>query len=571
MTAGVTAAPEAAPVVDVHDAFCLHPVPDGAVAALRGLTLQVAAGERVVVHGPNGSGKTTLLRVLAGRQRLSAGRAVVAGTDVGHAAGRAGRRALARWRATRLGWVDQHPGRTLRPELDVRGNIALQLRLAGTPRGRALAAADEALDRLDLAALARRRVTALSGGEAQRVAVCAALAHGPALVLADEPTGELDRPSARRVYELLAEASTRWGAALVLVSHDPLAGAHADRVVRIRDGRLGETWRPTADGAPGPELLVVDDRGWVRLPEPVWPGGRHPATVSVRASPGGLFLTPGEAPGEAPGGPGEVPGAAPVPAPRPQAGPAQPPEPAGREPEPAGRESRPASARGEEAVARGEEAVARLGQVVRRQGERLVLDRVDLVARPGRLLAVRGPSGSGKSTLLRLLTGLDRPDAGSAILGGADLAGLDRDARAGVRRRVAAVVGQDARPAETLDAVDNLELARAVRGLPPDPDGDLALLATLDLAALARRQVRLLSGGERQRVAVARALVTGARLLVLDEPTSQLDEAHAEQVTAALTRAARAGAAVVVASHDPAVVDAADDVLDLGDRATAAG
>ena len=550
MTAEVTADRGAAPVVDVHDAFCLHPVPDGAVAALRGLTLQVAAGERVVVHGPNGSGKTTLLRVHAGRQRLSAGRAVVAGTDVGHAAGRAGRRALARWRATRLGWVDQHPGRTLRPELDVRGNIALQLRLAGTPRGRALAAADEALDRLDLGALARRRVTALSGGEAQRVAVCAALAHGPALVLADEPTGELDRGAARRVYELLAQASTTWGAALVLVSHDPLAGAHADRVVRIRDGRLGETWRPTADGTPGPELLVVDDRGWVRLPEPVWPGGRHPATVAVRPGPGGLLLTPGEAPGETPGeapweAPGDTPGEAPAPDPRPRAGSAQPPD--------------------------GEEAVARLGQVVRRQGERLVLDRVDLVARPGRLLAVRGPSGSGKSTLLRLLTGLDRPDAGSAILGGADLAGLDRDARAGVRRRVAAVVGQDARPAETLDAVDNLELARAVRGLPPDPDGDLALLATLDLAALARRQVRLLSGGERQRVAVARALVTGARLLVLDEPTSQLDEAHAEQVTAALTRAARAGAAVVVASHDPAVVDAADDVLDLGDRATAAG
>ena len=75
------------PVVDVRDAFCLHPVPDGAVAALRGLTLTVAAGERVVVHGPNGSGKTTLLRVLAGEQRLSAGRAVVAGVDVGAAAG----------------------------------------------------------------------------------------------------------------------------------------------------------------------------------------------------------------------------------------------------------------------------------------------------------------------------------------------------------------------------------------------------------------------------------------------------------------------------------------------------
>ena len=118
----------------VQDAFCLHPVPDGAVAALRGLTLQVAAGERVVVHGPNGSGKTTLLQVLAGRQRLSAGRAVVAGADVGRALGRRDRRALARWRASRLGWVDQHPARTLRPELGGLANVALQLRLAGVSR-----------------------------------------------------------------------------------------------------------------------------------------------------------------------------------------------------------------------------------------------------------------------------------------------------------------------------------------------------------------------------------------------------------------------------------------------------
>ena len=524
---------DAGPVVDVHDAFCLHPVPDGAVVALRGLTLQVGAGERVVVHGPNGSGKTTLLRVLAGGQRLSAGRAVVAGADVGSPTGRGGRAALVRWRARHLGWVDQHPARTLRPELDVRANIALQLRLAGTPREEAGATALAALEWLGLAHLRAREVAELSGGEAQRVAVCAALAHAPALVLADEPTGELDASAAAGVYALLAEAALARGAALVLVSHDPLAGAHADRVVRIRDGRLGETWLPAADGAPARELLVVDDRGWVRLPEPVWPGGRHPATVGVSpGADGGVLLTPADPPAPAPA-PADPPSASGAPGPD------------------------------ELAPAAGGEVVARLRGVGRRLGGRTVVDTVELDVVAGRLLVVRGPSGSGKSTLLRLLVGLDRPDTGCVTLAGTDLAELDRAGLAALRRAVAAVVGQDARPAETLSAIENLELARAVRGLPPDPDGDRRHLADLGLTPLADRQVRLLSGGERQRVAVARALATRARLLVLDEPTSQLDEARAEQLAAALVAAARAGAAVVATSHDPTLVAAADDLLDL--------
>jgi len=515
------------PVVDVRDAFCLHPVPDGAVAALRGLTLAVGEGERVVIHGPNGSGKTTLLRVLAGRQALSAGRAVVAGRDVG--AGRSAPREAARWRARRLGWVDQHATRTLRPELDVLANVALQLRLAGTARRPAADAARAALARLDLERLAGRSVGALSGGEAQRVAVAAALAHGPALVLADEPTGELDRAAAASVYALLADASAAWGAALVLVSHDPLAGRWAERVVRIRDGRLGETWCPDPGGAAVAERLVVDDRGWVRLPEPVWPGGRHPRTVTVRATGDGVLLAPGE-----PAPPGPPPG--PLPGGAGGAGPGT------------------------------GEVVAALRGVRRRLGDRVVLDGVDADAVTGRLLVVRGPSGSGKSTLLRLLLGLDRPDEGTVTLGGTPLAGLDRAGTAAVRRRVAAVVGQDARPEDTLDAVANLELARAVRGLPPDPDGDRRHLADLDLTPLAHREVRLLSGGERQRVAVARALATGARLLVLDEPSSQLDEAGAERLAAVLIAAARGGAAVVVTSHDPTLVAAADDVLELGAR-----
>src|SRR5215831_1107627 len=244
--------------IDIADAFCLYPIPGGTVAALRGLSLTVASGERLVVHGPNGSGKTTLLRVLSGEIAPSAGTVSVAGVDLA-GADEASRSNL---RLSRLGIVDQYTARSLRPELDVVDNVGLQLRLAGVRRAESRRRAVEALDRLDLGHLADRTPATLSGGEAQRVAVCAALAHEPTVVLADEPTGELDLASADAVYDLLADAVAAIGATLLLVTHDQRAARIADRVVRIRDGRLSEQWTPD-----GPEFLVVDDRGWVRLPE----------------------------------------------------------------------------------------------------------------------------------------------------------------------------------------------------------------------------------------------------------------------------------------------------------------
>jgi ABC-type lipoprotein export system ATPase subunit len=153
--------------VRAHDVFCLYPTPRGHVAALRGLTLDVAAGERVVVHGPNGSGKTTLMRVLIGELAPSAGAVSVCGVELAGAT----ETARTRLRSVHIGLVDQHHGRSLRPELDVRDNVALQLRLAGTGARAARRRAGELLDQLGLATLARRRPATLSGGEAQRASV----------------------------------------------------------------------------------------------------------------------------------------------------------------------------------------------------------------------------------------------------------------------------------------------------------------------------------------------------------------------------------------------------------------
>ena len=268
--------------VQVQDVFVSYPGAAGPVMALRGTDLSVRAGERLVVQGPNGSGKSTLLRVITGEQAVVAGEVVVAGSALHRMSARLRRR----WRATSVGFVDQNAGRNLLPELDVLDNVAVQLRLTGMPATAAREQARATLDRLGLGGgLLDRRIEDLSGGEAQRIAVCAAVAHGPRLVLADEPTGELDLDSARAVYGMLREVAAG-GASVVLVSHDPRADAFAERVVRIRDGRVAEQWVP--GGTVG---QVPDSHGWIRVPPDLLPARSVPVLVA-EPDDGALRLTP---------------------------------------------------------------------------------------------------------------------------------------------------------------------------------------------------------------------------------------------------------------------------------------
>ena len=285
------------PVVEVTDVFVAYRSGAEPVMALRGADLTLAAGERLLVAGPNGSGKSTLLRVVTGDQAVLAGRVEVGGAAV-HAMDAGERR---RWRSRALGFVDQHARRNLLPELDVRDNVALQLRLTGTRTAPARARAEQTLDRLGLGHLARADVRRLSGGEAQRVALCAAVAHGPALVLADEPTGELDEDAAHQVYGLL-EAVAADGTGVILVSHDPRSDAlrgpgrpaprrPAGRGVGAgpdggRPGR-GQPWLGPGAGRAAHHRPGTDDEldrpGRRRRAAPA-PGRRHPGHRSCRGA-----------------------------------------------------------------------------------------------------------------------------------------------------------------------------------------------------------------------------------------------------------------------------------------------
>ncbi len=206
--------------------------PAGPVPILRGVTLRVEAGETLGVVGPSGSGKSTLLAAIAGLERPTSGRVRVDGVDIAGL----GEDALARFRRDRVGIVFQ--AFHLIPTMTAAENVAAPLELARRRDARDRAA--EALAAVGLARRERHYPGQLSGGEQQRVALARAVAARPALILADEPTGNLDRATGGAAIDLLFAARAESGATLVLITHDPALAARCGRVVRMEDGVVAE-------------------------------------------------------------------------------------------------------------------------------------------------------------------------------------------------------------------------------------------------------------------------------------------------------------------------------------------
>lgn len=199
---------------------------------LRGISLDVHAGETLAVMGPSGSGKTTLLKCLAGILLPSRGSVIFDGESVDELDSEQ----RSQLRLHRFGFIYQD-GQLL-PELTVRENAALLLLLRGLSRKTALSEADEWLDRLAIGHLGERRLTEVSGGEAQRVAIARSLSSHPAVLFADEPTGSLDATTGREVMNALLDAAGSESTSIVLITHDRAIADFADRVVFISDGLL---------------------------------------------------------------------------------------------------------------------------------------------------------------------------------------------------------------------------------------------------------------------------------------------------------------------------------------------
>ena len=260
----------------------IYKVDDLEVMALQGLDLEVAAGEMLAIVGASGSGKSTLLNILGGLDAPSAGRCTAAGRDLT----RLSDRQRTEYRRGIVGHIWQQSGRNLLPSLSIRDNVELVQALGGiSPRQRRQRAHD-LLGQVELGEMLHKRPDELSGGEQQRAAIAVALANDPPLLLADEPTGELDTETADHIFALLRRLNQELGLTIITVTHDAALAAASDRTVAIRDGRTStETVRrdsPLAGnngqavgasaiiGLPGEthrESIVIDRVGRLQLPK----------------------------------------------------------------------------------------------------------------------------------------------------------------------------------------------------------------------------------------------------------------------------------------------------------------
>ena len=482
MTAGVLA----------RGLIAVHPDRAGPVAALRGLDLAVEVGELAAVVGPSGSGKTTLLRLLAGLERPTAGSLDVLGL------------ALARVPPTApcdatggrpSGSSSSTTGRPFRRTSPVRRSVALPLAVRGVPARERDSRVDELLERVGLADRGESLPTELSGGEQQRVAVAAALVTRPRLLLADEPTGELDARTAEVLLTLLRELVRETGTTAIVVTHDEAVERVADRTVHLRDGRAIAERRGTS-------LTALDDAlGW----------HAPPLRVSAETEAG-----------------------------------------AGR---PGGGSRPPATGIGAavrlDGVSRiygdASTAVRALEDVsfALAEGGFHVVSGPSGAGKSTLLRLVAGlddPTSGSVETLGTPMATLDREARARFRAGRLGIVDQGRGLTPFLTARenvalVLAIHGQD--PTTTEERA-------------------MAALEAVGLAAVAERQPGSLSAGERTRVSIARALASEPELILLDEPTATLDRANADRMGALLAGLA-GPRTIVAATHDRALMDRATD------------
>ncbi len=247
----------------------IYKVADLEVVALQGLDLHVEAGELIAIVGASGSGKSTLQNILGGIDTPTAGKAEVAGFDLTSLTPK--ERTIYRRRI--VGFVWQQTSRNLLPYLTTRENVELPLILDGMGGHDRHVYSDELLDAIGMRDHAKRRPEQLSGGEQQRIAIAIALANRPKVLLADEPTGELDSETAAEVFATFRAVNRALGVTIVVLTHDPLVSEQVDRTIAIRDGRMStETLRRSEIGTEGEhrvvaqEFAVLDRAGRLQLP-----------------------------------------------------------------------------------------------------------------------------------------------------------------------------------------------------------------------------------------------------------------------------------------------------------------
>jgi len=261
------------PYIECSGLFKIYKAADLEVVALRGLELTVRQGEILAIVGASGSGKSTLLNILAGYDAPSAGTIRVGDFDLLQMTNKE----VVKYRRHEVGFIWQETSRNLFPYLTTLENVELPMVIAGSPKTERKKRAQELLDIVGLGDRSNHKPAELSGGEQQRVAIAVGLSNKPPLLLADEPTGELDDQTGKEVLELLNKVNQDLGTTILIVTHDPAIATSVQRAIAIKDGKTStETTREVSyerklngETTNTEEFLLIDTAGSVQIPRDV--------------------------------------------------------------------------------------------------------------------------------------------------------------------------------------------------------------------------------------------------------------------------------------------------------------
>jgi ABC-type lipoprotein export system ATPase subunit len=505
------------PIIHLRDVVKAYSTGEGPFLALSDVNIDIQQGEFLGIIGKSGAGKTTLLNMISGVSDLTSGEVIFHGAGNGSPDSAIpihtlNEDQLAQWRGENVGIIYQ--SFELMPTLNLVENVMLPPDFLGSYRP--IISKEKALELLELVDIAEHayKIPAhISGGQKQRVAIARAMVNDPALIIADEPTGNLDSVTAETIFQIF-EKLVDQGKTIVMVTHDMSLASRFSRRLHIVDG--------VVDGP--------SDNGF----EPVSQAESIENTENLESSTGQDFLGDAQAALE-------------------EAIPCDDPAPEEKEL----KQDHPAI------VLRDVDKV-----YVNAAGEFVALKSVNMQLNYGQFISIVGKSGCGKSTLLNMITGIDHPTAGEVIVGNEHIYQMGKSERALWRGKNMGVVFQFFQLLPTLTLLENTILPMDYCKVYPfneRSDRAMELLKMVSLEEHAHKLPASVSSGQQQSAAIARALATDPAIILADEPTGNLDSRSAENVLKIFEQLAAQGKTILIVTHDPSITQRTDQTIILSD------